>query len=854
MAGKRDTPSDKKKRDDLAAGKDSKDKSEKVSGKDVEVLEASARPRRVYGRRVPANEHRVVVASAARIDLKDRKAIENTRRRRQAWQTEAWDYYDEVGESGYTIDFGGNLLSKVRLFAAVRPDPKEAPIAVDDEGSGVDPTYAKICIEALERLRSSEGGQSALVREMTINFDVAGECYLHGHEDPDTGEEDWQIRSVDELVVTGDQFALRVALGANVTEPIPKDDLVVRLWQRHSRFSQLAICAMRRVLGECESLLLLSREIRATSKSRLSAGLLLIPSEISFGPADPTRTSHDGEGADDPFEEELTEALVTPIQQEGSAAAVVPLIIRAPADLLEKIRHIDLQKSLDPTLDKRIEGRVLRIARGLNMPVEVTTGLQETTFANAAQVKKSEWDAHGEPRAVLMVDGLTAGYFQPAIEEGGIPAEFVRDFFIWFDPADAISAPDPVDHVAQAHKDGLVSDETRRRVEGFSEADRPGDDELLRRLLWNAPRMDPFILAQILKLTGLVPDIQIPAPQSGVLDDSGALIPSSMPAPAAALAAAASRRRSDLGRRLMEIDRDLRTRVHTAAESTMHRALERAGNRIMSKAGRTKSGDYSTVRRIATGVATTQVASAVGPALVAAVGLTDAELLSDSFDSLVGDFGTWIDMAQSQAIAAVEAVVGPLEAPIREALATAQVTAREAAKAQLERRMVDLAGVRLYNPMPGAAAVGEADATSTVPMALVREVLSLAGGDQPTGGVTPGDATVPLQSEMGGPAGGVATGPDVMAAVQSSGGAVDGYTWDYGAAVRTPFPPHMDLDGVTFTNFDDEVLINDEGFPDLAYYMPGDHEGCVCDVTPTVVFVTPENAPAEGEAPPESEG
>ncbi len=857
MAGKRDTPSQKKKRDEAsgAAGD-----AEQVPSTEVEVLTSSAGARRVYGRRRAADEHHgAMVASAARIDLHDRKAIENTRRRRQAWQTEAWDYYDEVGESGFTVDFGGNLMSKVRLFAAWRPNPKDAPVPVDDEESGVDPTTAKICVEALERLRSSEGGQSALVREMTLNFDVAGECYLHGHEDPLTAEEDWQIRSVDELVVTGDSFALRTAIGTNVTEPLPKDDLVVRLWQRHPRFSQLATCAMRRCLGEAEALLLLSREIRATSKSRLSAGLLLIPSEISFGPTDPTRTSQDGEGPDDPFEESLTEALTTPIQQEGSAAAVVPLIIRAPADLLVNIRHIDLQKSLDPTLDARIEGRILRIARALNFPVETTTGLQATTFANAATVKRSEWDAHGEPRAVLMCDALTAGYFQPAIEEAGIPAEQVRDFFIWFDPSDAISAPDPVDHVEQAHKDGIISDETRRRVQGYSEADAPGDDELLRRLLWNAPRMDPFILAQILKLTGLVPDLKVPAPQGGVLADDGTVtglspsVPAGAPVASAlaralarpALAAASGRPRKAvaLGQRLTEIDRDLRLRVHAAAEAAMQRALERAGNRVKSKAGyNRRTGDYSTVRRIADGVAPCRVAAAVGPTLVAAIGLSDDQLLSDSFSGLAADFGTWVDMAQQQAIAAVEQAVGPLDQAIKEALATNQATALEAAQAQLGRNMIDLAAARLYSPT-GGLVQGEGDPSALVPMSLVRGALGTAGGDNPQGGVSPGEATAPLTSDLGGgPVAGVAAGPDMMEAVQGAGGGVDGYTWDYGGAVRTPFPPHMDLDGVEFVAFDDPVLENQEGFPDLPYYMPGDHEGCVCDVVPTIVFAGQEGA------------
>ncbi len=60
--------------------------------------------------------------------------------------------------------------------------------------------------------------------------------------------------------------------------------------------------------------------------------------------------------------------------------------------------------------------------------------------------------------------------------------------------------------------------------------------------------------------------------------------------------------------------------------------------------------------------------------------------------------------------------------------------------------------------------------------------------------------------------------------------------WVYGPAYRQhPFEPHQSLDGITFRNFDDEVLANTDSFPEVPFYIPGDHAGCICDVSPVIV-------------------
>ena len=954
MAGRQDTPEDRQARQDAGTGApDGLDEEPRErapararaargrgvrasrragNGRDAVVddgdLMVADRPqaRNPYGRRdgIPNS----LVASAARIPLNDRRAIENTRRRRQAWQSEAWDYFDEIGEIGYTNTFLANLMSKLVLYPAVRLDPKESPVSVDDKRSGVDPATARLAIETLSRLQSQEGGQSAILRELSLNLEVAGECYLHGHVEevgePDPNEpvdltppteqtgqpggpnpndvEDWQIRSVDELVIVGDRFSLRRGPGVKMLDPIPDNDLVIRIWERHPRFSEMATCAMRRVLAEAEALLLLSREVRATSKSRLSNGILLIPSELSFGPIDPTRDSGDGEETDDPFDAELQEAMITPIQEEGSASAVVPLTLRGPAEFLQHVNHLALDKNLDPVLDARIEQRIMRIARGLNMPVEVTTGLMSTTFANAVQVKRSEFDDHIEPRATLVCDAITSGYFQWALEMAGVEPDTARKIFVWFDAAALIEMPDPAEQAQEAHKSMLISDQAFRRYLGYSEDDKPTDEERLLRIVLNSPRLDPSILGQILKESGLFPDIQIPAPAAGVLGDTDPV--SSMPAtpapptpptpppvagpppprelppgarpdkaeadkaeadkspspaeqsaPTGPVAAAATPEGwRQLGRTLMALDRNLRARMTAKLDEAMRTTMERAGSRVRTRLNR----DKGALRPVANGTPSDRLASVLGRSVVEGVGLSEEDLLDGSFAAAVGDVMAWMTATYRSALAAIEKATGPLPGPAR--IAVDQRFQADLVKAEdwLTTNLRALAGQRVYNPQPQVAP-GENDGTVSIPASLVRAAVAVAGGTMPRGGtITDEEGSVvgaswvsmaggPVTGPGGDPVGGIATGPTVMDAVDDQGGAVEGYQWDYGEGLRSEFVPHLDLDEQTAAEPSEfEWPASYDGYPSNDFPFPGDHDGCLCDLTPILISsegqVTPDVA------------
>lgn len=288
--------------------------------------------------------------------------------------------------------------------------------------------------------------------------------------------------------------------------------------------------------------------------------------------------------------------------------------------------------------------------------------------------------------------------------------------------------------------------------------------------------------------------------------------------------AAASPPESDLGARLFQLDQALKHRLHIAADLALSRALEKAGARIKSKTNGNRP-----MREAIAGAALDQVARRLGPSLVATLGLDEKQLVEDALAGLEARFDTWTKQTQRKAL---DAIPG-LTSSERQALEAQQDEDRKKAWGWTFTALSALAVKRLYEPVP--VADGEFDPTVTVPFGLIREGVARAGGDE---------ANLP-KSRIGS-VGGIATGNVIIGAFQSKGAAVEGYEWVYGAFPRNSFEPHAALDGSFFSNFDDPVLSNTEGWPDTPFFYPGDHDGCVCDFMPAITL--PEQSESEGLA------
>jgi hypothetical protein len=453
----------------------------------------------------PINIIRPLTAAAARMKVNDKLETEKLQKRRAqtAWQDEAWEYYDLIGEIKYAFMLTGAVMSRMKLFIAYAESSGAAPSelgSVKDLPEG----YREAAENHFRRLGTGHGGVAGMLREASLNLSVAGECYLlQEPERPASGiPEQWTIRSVNEVEANTNGLHLREtrALGGQAgLVPIRPDSFIGRIWRPHPRYHDEADSSMKALLGMCDELLLLNRTARATAKSRLNAGALFIPDGLSVA-ASPDQINSEGDFEaedDDAFEEELIAAMTTPIQDEDSASAVVPLLIRGPADLGSQIRPIKFERSFDPALVDRSDRVLERILQGIDVPKDIVTGLASVKYSNAVQINQSLYRAHIEPLTLVIVDALTMIFLRPALRALGFPEDTISKTYIWYDPTDILTSADRAQHADIGFDKYLLSGEAWRSAHGFAETDAPTGDELLKRIVVSRGQVAPELMESV---------------------------------------------------------------------------------------------------------------------------------------------------------------------------------------------------------------------------------------------------------------------------------------------------------------------------------------------------------------------
>lgn len=423
-----------------------------------------------------------LVASARVLNELTPDQTAEVRRVLQPWQQQAMAYYQTVGEAWYAGQFYARPLSKLRLYAA----------EVDNQGEIKELDPGTVPAEQLARIkdRGSTGRRLFQYRYGVLRF-VIGEGYMVGTNQDE--EEVWEYLSPDEWRVnassTGNYAYTRMrAPGLNPwvfgkASPEIEGEAgkagatawVARLYRSHPLYSEWADSPMNAVLQLFGELELLTLAVAAQTKSRIAqAGILGIASELSFGGATATQNE---DPMRDPFFEGLTKAMTTAIQQPGSAAAVVPVVLRGPAEILEKgivWQQIGSPMEKYPEMDLRKE-LLGRIATGLDLPAEILTGIASANHWTAWQIDDATWSTNIQPVAEEMCQDLTHAWLRRACKAAGYPNW--ENVLVWYDAADVVNHPDRLKDALEIHDRGGLSLEAVREAGGFSDEDAMSDEE-----------------------------------------------------------------------------------------------------------------------------------------------------------------------------------------------------------------------------------------------------------------------------------------------------------------------------------------------------------------------------------------
>lgn len=421
----------------------------------------------------------VLVASATNIELGTSDIVESVLKRRQEWQTRAIDVTEVVGEIGFGVNENSDLLAQIPIFAAELPSNQE------DRPTRTDNAAAKQAIEDLGNFTQ----RAELQRQLALHLQVTGEAFLVGIQPgPDRPNTEllWDIAGIAEVSVIdiagadGPIKTIKLEGWTDEGKDLILDprtsppDVFIRIWRPSLRRKQLATSHVRSVLGASEELLWWDAASVAAAKNRMTmAGLWGIPSNIEL----PAENEQDARfSGSQRFINRILKSMMIAISNPAAAEAAAPILFTYPWNESAKsgIELIEPTRPRDELLEKRTDRCLLRIAQGLNLPMEVISGEGGATHWGAGQIEEAQFRKHVQPLAVLLVNALTIAYLHPVLRAQNVdPSKYV----IWFDASSLIVNQNKTRDVIRAYELGEANGDALRREIGLTEGDKPTPEE-----------------------------------------------------------------------------------------------------------------------------------------------------------------------------------------------------------------------------------------------------------------------------------------------------------------------------------------------------------------------------------------
>jgi hypothetical protein len=525
------------------------------------------------------------------------------------WQTRAWQFFDDTPELRYTVTWLANALSRARLYVGVSdPDGSGTPdpvVANDDREprEGVD-ARAQVPLDAMF---GGQAGMSQALMRMAQHLSVPGETYLAGYNGP-AGRE-WKVLSNFELEQNGSRIKIlnNAVMGMPSTDEAniviePGKGSLMRIWRPHPRLYWEADSSVRALLSTLEELRGISAHIHASLESRLAgAGMLVLPDSATLPTAD---VSEDSPLYRDPETAALIEAMVTAISNRDSASAIVPIICRIADESAAKVQHLRFSTPLDDKVLELRESAIARYAAGMDLPQEIALGLASAVHQKTGrQVEEMSIKLHVEPLLAMICDALTSRILRPVLPT--LKVARPERYVVWYDISELTQPPDRSPAARELYQMGLLGPDAVLRESGFGDHEIPGEEFARAHLISQMALrgIPPEVTSYYLALLGLSDEASrrvetrtvregtsVPGrPRSGgnANGNAGGRSPgaqppdtagtSNAPLPRSSLAAVATMQGWSL----------------QAVELGVLRALEIAGKRMLSKAGRTVRGEVS---------------------------------------------------------------------------------------------------------------------------------------------------------------------------------------------------------------------------------------------------------------------
>lgn len=528
---------------------------------------------------------RALTASAVKLSARE---TSYSKRLSQPWQHRALAYYDTIGELNFTSKFLARQISRVRFYPAkLLPDQTTEPI---QDGPP---------LELMNQIQDPGGGRSQLLFDYGRLMFITGEGVMFAYDDGAR----WKFLWKDEVKRRDDGQYVRLDAQQQETDDV---GVGYRFWTPHPRHSDEADSPMRPVQDIAEELLILTLGVRATALTRMTNGIITLPTQLS---PNPLSSGMDEDPETNPLLSDWIEHVSAQIENPGSVEARIPFLLEGDYEYLDKLTWV---KTHDPATDYmerdlRKEA-VERLALSLDMSPEDLLGYTNANHWTGRQVQLDRWRMFGYNKAEQFATALADAYLRPALRDDGYSGW--QDVVVAFDDSQVVISPDRTEDALKAHAQGIINGEAARTALGWGDKDKLDGEE-----------KDEFFALKLRAPELLDGEMMLPA--RGPLPEMNGRNPSDGPPPPGSKSGV-SRRES--------VSASL---VAGAAQMALHRCRELAGARIQLKCKDCGKGEEKAV-----------VASAVGPS-VAVDPSTLVRDGADGFRALLTEWGVPAGQATS---------------------------------------------------------------------------------------------------------------------------------------------------------------------------------------------------------------
>lgn len=382
--------------------------------------------------------------TAAAQPMNEQTSGRRTKANRNSRDVEVWAIYDQVGELHYVSNAISGRTAQAELY-----------VQQNDKRLKSDKILEKITPQIVERL--------------ALNLYVAGEAFLLGVPSDNGKDTEFYAASKHE-VSSKDNSAKEIEFRGKKYDR--KTIFFIRIWDPHPAYWERPDSPVLAALPILRELVGMTQSVGAQIDSRLAgAGVMWIPQTILKNPTVP---SDQGQQFDDnPVLNAIMNAMLAPIEDRSNASAVVPLLLGAPDDAIEKIKYMTFATPFDGETKELRDEAIRRLALSLDAPPELLLGLGDSSHWNAWIVREDVVQTHIVPRLELITDALTREFYRPLLKAQN-PKANVEEYEILSDVSQLIQRPNRLEDASVLHEAGVLNDESFLEAGGYT--DQEGTD------------------------------------------------------------------------------------------------------------------------------------------------------------------------------------------------------------------------------------------------------------------------------------------------------------------------------------------------------------------------------------------